>query len=412
YPLPKAKTGNVTGPLPHQLFEDGEWRVMVAAYRRFLDTLLYQKYSAARRLVRSVDPHHLVSYRMSDAGDPTNNEDKGFVPYDFPYLAAAVDFLAPEAYGRLGDWERVKPGWFEYEYARWAAPDKPMIWSEAGISAWDSCYQQSLEGWLLYQAEFYKHMYRMIINSGADGVFFWWYPGGYRYNEQSDYGIINPDASDRPVTKVIREYGPKLIEGPSALPVDHWIEFDRDAQADGLPGAYDKVKDEFWKMIDAGRVPGLKTAGTGTNSANCPLLAVGDTECNGSNPPKYLDGIFDSVEVKGPDGKWIVVHKGGKVKIDPAHPVVARVELINLGEAEWLAPTKKGTNQGAVYITALGPKEIRTKLTAPVKHHQSIKDEKVALAPPGLKKPTLVTLSLQADGRTPFGEKFTIKLVP
>ena len=43
-----------------------------------------------------------------------------------------------------------------------------------------------------------------------DGVAWWWYPGGYRVNERSDFGIINPDGTDRPVTKVIREFGPKL----------------------------------------------------------------------------------------------------------------------------------------------------------------------------------------------------------
>ena len=40
--------------------------------------------------------------------------------------------------------------------------------------------------------------YRMFIESGADGVFFWWYPGGFRLGENSDFGIINPDGTTDP----------------------------------------------------------------------------------------------------------------------------------------------------------------------------------------------------------------------
>ena len=82
-------------------------------------------------------PTTCVSFRMTEAGNPTCTWD-GMIPYDFPYLVNAVDFLAPEAYGRIGDWEKVKPGWFEREYARWADPGKPMIWAEMGMSTWDA----------------------------------------------------------------------------------------------------------------------------------------------------------------------------------------------------------------------------------------------------------------------------------
>jgi len=414
YPLPRTKSGHIDSPSEDQLEEDGEWRRMVAAYRRFLDTLLYKKYGAARRLVKSIDPYHHVSFRMTEAGDPTFSW-KGCIPYDYPYLAAAVDFLAPETYGRIGDWERVKPGWFQFEYARWADPEKPMIWSEAGVSAWDRSKQKVTEPLLTFQANFYRDLYRMMINSTADGVFFWWYPGGMRFNERSDYGVINPDGTDRLVTRAIRETGPKFVNGPSTKPIDYWIEFDRDRHAAGLPGEYSRIKDEYWKMIDAGRVPGLKTAGTNTNSANCPLIAIGNTPCNGTNPPKYLDAVFDVVEVQDAEGNWVAVDKGDRIKIDSGKPVVAHIELTNLGEAEWLSPDKEtfsGNDTGGVYLTVQGSKILNTKLPSPVKHLKSIRINPVKLAPAGLKKPKKITVSLQAAGRTPFGEKFTLTLIP
>ncbi|HOF41052.1 MAG TPA: hypothetical protein PLD73_13340 [Candidatus Hydrogenedentes bacterium] len=90
YRAPRESDGQVTNPLNPHVVEDGpHWRMM-AAYRRFLDTILYKYYDRARRLVRTVDPNHLVSFRMTLAGDPTARWSKT-VPYDYAYLAGAVD---------------------------------------------------------------------------------------------------------------------------------------------------------------------------------------------------------------------------------------------------------------------------------------------------------------------------------
>jgi len=411
FPLPRDEDGNITNPLPHQIDTDGEWRVMTAAYRRFLDTLLYKRYGAARRLVLSVDPNHMVSFRMSEAANPTYRWE-GRITYDFPYLAAGVDILAPEAYGRIGTWERVKPGRFVHEYARWAARKKPMFWGEAGVSTWDIGRMANSPYRLQVQADAYRDFYRMLINSGADGVFFWWYPGGFRVGENSDFGIINPDGTDRAVTRVIREHAHKFLDGPSARPIDHWIEIDRDAHPDGVSGIYDKVKDEFWEAIEEGHAPGLKTAGTGTNSANCPLIAVGNTPYNGSNPLKYLDGTFDSVEVQDADGNWLPVEKDGSVKVRNDKPVLARVELTNLAEAEWLSPrTHRG--DGAVYIVAERPGDVlTTALPSIVPHLGTIMVNEVELAPAGVNAPTEITIRIVAQGRAEFGEKFKLTLLP
>ena len=114
--------------------------------------------------VRSVDPNHLVSFRMTEAGDPTMNW-RGVMAYDFPYLAGAVDILEPEAYGRTGDWERVKPGWFEYEYARWAAPELPIMWAEAGVSAWDLGIGRASRDKLAFQGKYFSDFRRDFVDS-------------------------------------------------------------------------------------------------------------------------------------------------------------------------------------------------------------------------------------------------------
>jgi hypothetical protein len=406
FAVPRDEENKITNPFPHQIESDGDWRRMVAGYRRFLDTLLYKKYSSARRLVKSIDPNHLVSFRMTEAGDPTFRSGRQ-IPYDFPYLAAAVDILEPEAYGRIGDWNAVKPGWFEFEYARWSAPDKPMIWAEAGVSAWDMSQMDTPPERLEFQASLYRNLYRMFISSGADGIFFWWYPGGFRYGENSDYGIINPDGSMRATTKVIKENADKFINGASAKPIDYWINIDRDAHPDGIVGDYDLVKDEFWKAIDNKYTPGLKTAGTGTNSSNCPMIAVGNSNCDGTNPPKYLDAVFDSFQVQDANGEWVSLEKGDQIKVRSDKPVIARASITNLGEAEWITE-----GLGSVYVIAEGKEIIRTILHTNVKHLDSIEIKEIKLASVGLDVATEITVTLLAEGRTRFGEKFSLTLIP
>src|ERR1019366_995547 len=108
-PAPRTETHSpsISVPPMTQLTRDGDWRRLVADYRLFLDDLLREKYSAARQLVKSIDPHHAVSFRMSCAGDPLYNWDAA-LPYDFRGVADAVDIFAPEAYLRIGDWPPVR----------------------------------------------------------------------------------------------------------------------------------------------------------------------------------------------------------------------------------------------------------------------------------------------------------------
>jgi hypothetical protein len=241
-------------PTGRQLTTDGEWRKLVADYRLFLDELLAQKYGEARRLVRSIDPNHAVSFRMQTAGDPTAN-DPGVLAYDFWGLRDAVDVWAPEAYGRIGDWAKVRPGHFTAAYARLCDPAKPVVWAEMGVSVWDLPRMTQHPDKLAFQARYYRDFYRMMTESSADGVFFWWYPGGYRTNERSDFGILNPDGTDRPVTKVIREEGVTWLAAPKPRPGFDAvvIQVDRDRDARGLHGVYEAVKADYWAAVEKGQ---------------------------------------------------------------------------------------------------------------------------------------------------------------
>ena len=407
---PRDAKGELTNPRGYMATTDGEWRVYVAAYRRFLDTLLYKYYRAAYDQVRALDPHHAISFRMTEAGNPTFNWEKR-IPYDYPYLAAAVDILEPEAYGRIGDWEKVKPGWFEFEYARWAAPQLPFMWAEAGVHVWSRSAMTQTPELLDFQAQYYRDLYRMFISSASDGVFFWWYPGGYRVNEQSDYGIINCDGTDRPVTKVIRENAKAFINGPDAPEITQWITIDRDLHPTGINGIYEANKEAFWSAIDAGEVPGFRTEATGTDSTNCPLIAVGNVPYDGENPPKYLDGFFDKVEVMNSNGEWVELDDGGEVMVTTGERASLRVTFVNLGEATWRA--NAGGEPGTVSV--LMREGFHVGFGVIILHdlprHGRIVDMNIDV-PYTIDKPRELVLTFAAGGRTEFGPRFNLRFVP
>jgi hypothetical protein len=257
-PIPRREDGTITNPTDDQMKAEGVWSKMVRDYHRFLNDITHERYGRARELVRGIDPNHSVSFRMSMAGDPTHGP--AWPCYDFKGLVGAVDIMEPEGYGRIGDWERVKPGWWTAAYARCVAPDTPVVWAEFGYSACARSIQQATPEKLAFAKTFYNDFYTMAYRSGANGTFCWWFPGGYRWNERSDFGILNPDRSWRGITHVIHDWAGRFTT-PRALPTPEvWLDIDRNATSLGIPGFYRQTKDGFWQAVDAGKTPGLREA--------------------------------------------------------------------------------------------------------------------------------------------------------
>ena len=154
---------------------------------------------------------------------------------------------------------RVRDGRFTTAYAKLCNPNLPLMWAEVGFSVWDRAAMQPSEQKLNFQAQYARDFYRLLRESGDDGLAWWWYPGGYRTNEQSDFGIINPDGTDRPITKVIREEGAKFLasEKPASKPTV-FIPISREKDARGLFGIYEANKAAFWEAIEKGETPALQ----------------------------------------------------------------------------------------------------------------------------------------------------------
>jgi hypothetical protein len=339
-PVPRAD-GKVTGPSDEQLTKEGKHRVMVCAYRRFLDDLLAKHHSLANGLVKSVDPNHFTSFRMTIAGDPTASPTS--CAYDFRGLARSCDIMEPEAYGRHGAWENVQRGRFTVDYARCVAPGRPVMWAEFGLAPYGP---DALDASLQAQeatADHYRLFCRMARESDSDGTICWWYPGGYRVGERSDYGVLNGDGSWRPVSHVIHDQAARMTSPRPSQPVDEWLTVDRDASVRGVAGMYESVAQRYTRLINAGKNPGLRTDGYGLDSATAPLIAVGNVPYRlRGNPHKYLNAEFDQLQIQDAQGRYRTVTKGSVIKLRRGAPVMVRAIVGNLGEAKWLSAEGHG----------------------------------------------------------------------
>jgi hypothetical protein len=304
----------------------------------------------------------------------------------------------------------VAPGWFTAAYARYAAPGRPVMWAEFGNTAWDQTRMTQDEGRLASIGQFYRDFLTMVLDSGASGTVCWFYPGGYRWNERSDFGIVDPDGTWRDITEVLHELsGPVTAERtrPAGDPVIH---VDRDADARGLQGIWAAVGEEFLAATREGRFPVLTGDGEQATSADEPVTAVGNRPYNGSNPPKYLNAEFNALEVQDAEGKWVAVEQPGQqVTVAAGAPVRMRASVGNNGWAKWVSTGELGR----VYLaTTEGcPAQERVPIAEDVPRLGDARIAPFEIALPGNEAVTL-TFEMLADDRARFGEKLSVVLAP
>jgi hypothetical protein len=205
---PEILDGLADNPADQQLMNDGLWRIYVAAYRRFADDFISRRYGRITRLIRKLDPNHLIGARTGYGGTGQPGVVPAF-PFDLVSGARHLDFVSPEGWGLFGPWKDFREAGFTAAYGRWASSGKPVFWAEFGATI----YPQISRRKIAEQARIYQHMYRMILDSDADGSAGWWFPGGLRIDENSDYGIANLDGTPRPAALSLQAFAP-LIKKP------------------------------------------------------------------------------------------------------------------------------------------------------------------------------------------------------
>ena len=194
-------------PTDEQIKTDGPHRAMVADFRRFLDDYITRRYQQIRKSVKAVAPKLLLSARTGYGGNGSAWADAE-IPYDLKWGAGQFDFICPEGYHLAGAWENIRNGAVEVAYVRGTCgAGYPVVWAEFGMSMHngnDDAREQAM------QADHCNLFMRMVSETDSDGAFWWWWPGGWRFDEGSDFGMRGPDGRVRPAGDVLKRWSKRL----------------------------------------------------------------------------------------------------------------------------------------------------------------------------------------------------------
>jgi hypothetical protein len=256
----------------------------------------------------------------------------------------------------------------------------------------------------------YENFYRMFLESGARGAAPWWLPGGYRLGERSDFGLLEPDGTARPACEVLAWAFPKFSQVPTTTCVaapgsQPAIMLDLDAH---YPDGWLLYSGAYLEAVKAGHVPFLRTEGTGTTSADCPFVAVGNTPLNGHNPPQHLNAEFNAIEVSAGDSPWRETRRGETLTVAEGKAVRCRTSVGNIAEASWEVVGKPG-DPGVVYLTCrLEPsgKTLELPLAAATSYLHDAEIREFTL--PTTANPQTVALQMCVVRTKPDGTKLTI----
>ena len=309
--------------------EDGAWRGQMAAYRRFMDTLTSRLWGKAHRRLRELDPNHLISFRQGNT-----------LPYDFALSGPVkhIDFICPEGYAIPDTDEGEDAIGFITRYVAFTTGGKPVVWSEFGLSVWDGVRMTQHAAAIARQGRYSERFYRTGLAAGAAGTVPWWWVGGYRVGERSDYGVIEPDRVERPAARLIRSYAPRFKTAREPVVPTEWFAFDRDAHAGGYwRAAFHEGAAAYRAARQAGHMLGVRSPGSGLSQTEAVGLAVGNVPCDGTNPPKYLDAEFTRLQIRDAHGAWREAENGAVIMVAQGHPVRARTAVGNTQAATWRA---------------------------------------------------------------------------
>jgi len=406
----KRVDGTITGPTDDQLIKESDWRVYIAAYRRFWDDRFNKGYRTSRENVKTLDPVHLIGAR-SGWGGLGGEWPATQLPIDLASGIKHLDFLSPEGYNIGGDRRGFLKGGFDSAYARFVSRGKPIYWAEYGSPLFVGVLpvkytpetgmdQESAE------ADYYRNFINMTYEVGANASAGWWWPGGLRVDEKSDYGVINPDGTPRSAAMEFTRIAKKYKTPHDSRKPDVVLTIDRDKYIPGYAGIYKESALAWADMYLDGKFPELKTDGTGTTSADTPLLAVGNKPYNKQNPLKYLNSEFNYLRVNGDP-----VANDGHIVVVSGKALYVEASLGNIGEASWLSPKSAG-GVGGVYLVATSGDQ---RVEVPIKLDTPYLGDAVInrfLITKGIQKETTFTFRLLAKDRADFGEVYRIVLSP
>ncbi|MBN1270336.1 MAG: hypothetical protein JXB04_12165 [Kiritimatiellae bacterium] len=320
----------VTGPPDHELTADGEHRLAVAAYRRFVDDYVSRRYGHIRRFLHSLGVRQLLGARTGFGGTGQAWPNQVFA-LDPASGAVHLDFISPEAWGLTGPIEQFHEAGFITAYGRGVSDAKPVLWIEFGTTVGADPQAPDLEK----QARIYEQVIELVSQSAAAGCFAWWYPSGYRVDEASDFGLVHPDGSLRPAAEVLRRASRRLrseMRSPAAWKGREML-LNRDAR--GLHGLWQEWKDTYREETAAGAAEEIRPRAFGRPTTEMPLDTVGGAPAEQPAPLECANAEWGRIDVAGQEvlrEPGAALHVGLRERVD--------LELINTGPATWSGSDK------------------------------------------------------------------------
>ncbi|MBQ9358258.1 MAG: hypothetical protein IJT95_01795 [Abditibacteriota bacterium] len=298
---PSITNGYYNGPTDSQIrTPDKKSLAFIGAWRRFLDDLIGKGLQRSVRNLRKYDPYTLMGLRNGAGGNGTVVYAHIF-PYDMKAGARHLDILCPEGYNLGATPLFMGMGELTNLHCRLVSGGKPVVWIEYGAylllgNTPDNYSQEAALKKLQYQTNYYRIMADFVARSSATGSFAWWYPGGYRLDERSDYGIAEPDLTPRGALLAIRDRAADQLAGDVwPREADETLIYDRDLYARGYGDFFEKNARHVSERLLEGKYTGLATPGTGLTTRALKPEGVGNIPYRGIGPVKYLDSEMDSI---------------------------------------------------------------------------------------------------------------------
>ena len=363
FTAPLDGNGQLTNPLDDQMENDGPWRIMVAAYRRFLEDYLGRNLGVIARQLRRSDPDTLLAYRNWTTMTSTHNDKTG---YDIGSGAAHLDFFSPERYSPVLLWPDDRVYGLVTVYSRYRSGGKPVLWAEFGADIGANGGNAASRA---AQAAICDTMMRQVADDGSNGASVWWWPGGHGPLDGTDFGIVDPDGTPRACAKTLAQWNTTFAASPPDLTSDPpaTLTVDRDTDARGSYGLFLDNQDRYVQTRQAGRTVILADQGTGTDTSTMPLIQVGNAPYAGSGPLKFANAEIAGIHVVCPSLD-VTVENGSTLVVPSGAICHATPTLVNTGEAQWLpgsAPSRGvilHTNAGDLPLPASLPPLQRTAL--------------------------------------------------
>ena len=311
---------------------------LVNAFRRFGDTHTAVRFGQTIRKIKKLDPHHLISCRQGYGGNG-NDWAIPWYPLELHATAHHFDFLGPEAYDFMIniDSDNILSGIATIEaYCRWASKGKPVVWTEAAYYSKPEMDETHLQEQSIFYDTFISHM----LKTNSDGILFWYWPGGYRVDEKSDYGITDKNRNLRPAAFTMQERANEATMMRAVPEADVISYVNLFTTNGGFVGIYDQHRSSALDAYKSGKRYVMRGDGYGTTSAQSPEMIAGMT--------KHLCAEMGRIELKAADGDWFEVRDGMAYAVSKGTPIMARAVIVNMGDSKWLS-TKDGT-YGAVYF--------------------------------------------------------------